>query len=169
MGGEQDHGQGRVALLHLAQQADAEPAKREAMQAVMAWAQQLNLADEAKLKQALAAICGAARKTAITKVADLQALEFDGVLAKAGILYGGISEALAVYGCDIDAMCKSAKIGAATVTGDKATVPVSIEFFGKRIEAPAKLIRLAGKWYPEVDMEKLAGAMGADAPMPVAP
>lgn len=149
--------------------------EQQELQAVIgklgAWAQQLDLTDEAKVKEAIGIACATARELELPDLQAVNALDLAGLLGKGGIALGGVKDILAIYGLDVAATLESIELGEASVDGDTAVVPVSMTVLGAEVDADAELQRIDGTWYPAGSEEAVplesappaqGGAAGAD-------
>lgn len=128
---------------------DAEKQKAmETVGAVGQWLQGVDLTDEAKLRQAISAVCAGARDLGIANADQLRALSFDQALAKGGVALGALKKVTAIYGLDLDSTLDSISVGSPVVNGATAKVPTSITLFGKTFTSTALLEQKDGKWYP---------------------
>lgn len=128
--------------------------RQEAMaiaQAASQWLAGLKLTDPEKLQQAVALACAAVRQLGVNDAAGLRALSLDEALAKAGPVLAALKGITQLYGLDLDAILDDIVLGEPTIDGDRASVPVTVTFFGQSKTSPMSLQRHDGQWYPAAD------------------
>lgn len=107
----------------------------------------LDIASEAKAKEAIGIVCSAARSLKMNTASDMVALEFDQLMGKVDIAYGAIVDVVDVYGFDVEAAMDSIRVESAKVDGDAAELTVTMELFGTEIDAfPVEMEKVEGRW-----------------------
>lgn len=130
----------------------------EMVSALQGWATKTDLTDPNRLRKALTEIAVGVKATNITTLDQLQALSFDQMLGKGGVLFGSMKRALNAYDLNMDEMFTSLKAEEISVTGDTALVKTSITFLGQPISSEAQMIRSDGRWYSKDSIEALEKA-----------
>ncbi len=166
-------GMGRgMAVQGIQQNADlSEDQKRQATQLVDAmgnWLSGVKLADRELAKQAIAKTVAAARKLDLQSLEQVNALNFDQAMEKAGIAFGGLKDVLGVYGFDVNAALDSTQIEVLSSEGDAARVKLSYTLLGTAITSEQDMVREAGRWYGKDTMKALSDALDQPAAAEVA-
>lgn len=117
------------------------------------WALSTKFTDPNLVKQAIAAICKAARELNLKTVDELRSLNYEQGMQKAGIALAGIKQVLAAYGLDMDKALDSVKVEPVSTSGDSAIVKVTYTAFDQPFTADAKMVRIDNKWYGERAVE----------------
>jgi hypothetical protein len=121
-------------------------ALQTALPNIQEWLNEADFLSEAKLREVASIVTTAARRTGITKLEDLQALNFDQALAKAdGMLQAG-KQSAKIYGLDVDAVLDSLRVSTLSNDGKNARIKTTITFFGADIEHEQDLVLIEGRW-----------------------
>lgn len=161
-------GMGRgFAAQAIQQNADMnEDQKRQATQFVDAlgnWLATAKLTDRELAKSAISKAVAAARKLEVSTMEQLNALSFDQAMDKAGIVFGGAKDVLAVYGFDIDKSLDSTQVEVVKQEADSARVKVSYEVLGQTISGEQDMVRQNDRWYGKDTMEAVSDALAKQA------
>lgn len=135
--------------------------KRQATQVIDAmgnWLSGVQLADRGLARNAISKAVAAARKLDVQNMQQLEALDFDQMMDKAGIAFGGVKDVLGVYGLDIDAVLASTRTELVSQDGDNARLKVSYTLFGQTISAEQDMVRDGDRWFSKEGMTALAEA-----------
>ncbi len=109
----------------------------------------LGLSDEKKLKQAIRVVTGAARKLGLKELDAVRALDFDDLLDKADVLYGGVNDLLEVYGLSLEETLASTEVKVQSASENQAVLEVSYSLFGgPRQMSTLEMMRVDGRWVP---------------------
>ena len=139
----------------------SEQQKQQATQVVDAmgnWLSGVQLADRELARSAISKAVASARKLEIQSLEQLEALDFDQMMVKAGIAFGGVKDVLSVYGLDIDGVLASAQTEVLSQEGDSARLKVSYTLFGQTIAAEQDMVRQDDRWFSKEGMTALAEA-----------
>lgn len=131
----------------------------DVMGAMAGWVTSTDWSDQAKAKQAIAAITGTARELDIQTLDQLRALSFEQVLDKASIAMGGVKKVFATYGFDIDKSMDSLTAETVSQTGDTAKVKYSYTLLGQPLSGTMELVQRDGRWYNKKTLESFDKAM----------
>ena len=141
----------RAAGTDLVQNAGLSPnQKQQATQtvaALAAWAQNADLADQAKAKQAIGVICATARKLDLQTLDQWRALDYPQVMARYAVGWDGLKQLLKVYGLDLGATFENAKLETLSEDGTNARVRETLTLAGKPIVSESHLVKQDGHWY----------------------
>lgn len=141
----------RAAGNDLVQNAGLSPTqKQQATQTVAtlaAWAQNADLADQAKAKQAIGVICATARKLNLQTLDQWRALDYPQVMARYAVGWDGLKQLLEVYGLDLGATFENAKLETLGDDGTNARVRETLTLAGKPIVSESHLVKQEGHWY----------------------
>lgn len=157
-------GMGRgFAAQAIQQNADmSDDQKRQATQVIDAmgnWLSGVQLADRGLARNAVSKAVAAGRKLDIKDMQQLEALDFDQMMEKAGVAFGGVKDVLGVYGLDIDSVLASTRTELVSQDGDNARLKVSYTLFGQTISAEQDMVRENDRWYSKEGMTALAEAL----------
>jgi hypothetical protein len=130
----------------------------EMLSAVQGWAMKTDLTDPNRLRKALTEIANGVRATNITTAEQFQALSFDQVMGKGGVMFGALKRAFNAYDLNMDAMFSSMKAEQLSMTGDNAVVKSTVTFLGQTITTETPMIRVDGHWYGKDSIEALKKA-----------
>ncbi|MCG6118743.1 MAG: hypothetical protein MEQ07_11220 [Aquimonas sp.] len=122
------------------------------------WLSGVQLADRDLASSAISKAVASARTLDIKDMQQLEALDFDQMMEKAGVAFGGVKEVLGVYGLDIDAVLASTRTELVSQEGDNARLKVSYTLFGQTISAEQDMVREQDRWYSKEGMTALAEA-----------
>ena len=137
----------------------------ETLGALAGWAQTAKFGDRELAKKGIAVAVKTARDLNLKTLDEVEALDFDGLLGKAGIVFGGIKNVAALYGIDMDASLASAKTSLVSQEGDAAKVATTYNFLGKQITNETDLVQVEGRWYGKESLDAVFEAMaGGDEP-----
>lgn len=121
----------------------------EAMGAFAGWIGSAPLGDREKAREAISVVTGTARELDLQSMEDVQRLEQDQMLERAGIAWRGSKDVLALYGFDIDASLGSVDATVASETGDQAMVRVNYTLLGSQLAFDMPMVRIDGGWYSQ--------------------
>lgn len=127
------------------------------------WANKTDFSDPAMLRKALTALADGLRATGITKLDDIKALNFDQLLEKGGVAFGGAKNALAVYGFSLDQIADSVKAEMVSEAGDMAKVKVSYALFDAPMSFESELKKVDGKWYGKDILDQIEKSKADEA------
>lgn len=150
----------------IAQSEDMSDTQREqaqsALTAMAGWAQRTDLASPDLAEEAVAAACETARELDLPTLEDVRALDFDEMLGKAGTLFAGLKEVLAVYDLNVNEAMDSVEAETLREDGDTATVRTTFEFLGTEQTVDSELIKVAGQWVSKEAMEAEIGPQAVE-------
>lgn len=109
------------------------------------WMEAAGLDDRNKAGRAYDAVVKGFRQTGITSVADVEHLDLDHFLARLAPVVAAGKEALALYGLDLDAVCKSFSVEPKG-EGDQRSLAVSFDLWGKRRTLEVPTMEVDGRW-----------------------
>src|SRR5690606_8060270 len=127
----------------------------QTIDAVAKWLGETNFSDRERARQAVTAAVDAARAVELKTLDELRALEFEQMLAKAGIAFTGTKNVLRVYRLDLDQTFDSVSSEVAGEQGDSATVQVSYQLFGQPLSFQTEMMRVDGRWFGKDTVEQL--------------
>lgn len=115
--------------------------------ALAKWLETANFFDRDKAKAAISKLVATARGLNIQTLDQVEALEFEAAMAKAGQLYLGVNEAMAVYGLDLNAALASVKTEVLDNQNDRAKVKVSYTLFEQPLSFETEMVRQDQRWF----------------------
>ena len=121
----------------------------DALDVVMPWAQQTPWFDQARARQAVGVAVATARKLDLKSPEQLRAMDFDAVMGKYAIGYGGLKQLLAIYGLSVDDTLASIKLSELSNANGHAVVKIDYTLLGKPLSSETKLVQENGRWYSE--------------------
>ncbi|KGI79134.1 hypothetical protein LF63_0101070 [Oleiagrimonas soli] len=124
--------------------------KKQASDVVTAlgqWAQKVPWTDPDKLKQAIGVLTSTARKVDIKTLDQANALGYDAAMKKYGVIWGGVKQALDIYGLSIDKTLDSAEAKTVTSDAHTATVQVDYTLLGQPQTMTVDLVKVDDRWY----------------------
>lgn len=137
------------APMMLANLAGGEPEAQLAAQEFAASLANIDLTDEAKLKQAIHCVTQAAKKLKIDDFEELRGLSFDKLTSKGSTALAGIKGVLQVYGLDLDATLESIETKVIAEEGNSALVEVRYALFGgAKSSMQMRMIKSDDGWTP---------------------
>lgn len=152
----------------IAQSEDMSDTQREqaqsALTAMAGWAQRTDLASPELAQQAISAACETARELDLPTLESVRALSFDEMLGKAGTLFAGFKEILAVYDLNVDNALDSVDAETVSQSGDTATVRTSFQFLGTDQTVDSELVKVDGRWVSKEAMEAEIGPQAVESP-----
>jgi hypothetical protein len=126
--------------------------------ALQTWAGKTDLTDPNRLRKALTELASGVRATNITTLDQMQALSFDQVLGKGGVMFGALKKALNVYDLNMDQMLSSVKAQQVSMTGDTAVIKSSMTFLGQEFASETPMVKVDGRWYSKGSIDALKKA-----------
>lgn len=105
-----------------------------------------DLTDAGAARKAVGIVCKAARDLKVKTLAEVQALGFEGVLAKGDVVLRATKEVLAVYGISLDDWLATFKAETIQQEGDTATVRVHFEILGVSDSTDYEMVKVGGRW-----------------------
>ncbi len=135
----------------------SETEKQQALAAINAfagWVQKTRFTDPDSVKKVIAVASKTARALDIKSADEAHALTYDQAMAKARIGFGGLKEALGVYGFSLDQTLDSVKSEVVSNDGTNAKVKVSYTLFDAPMSAETEMVNVDGRWYGKHALEK---------------
>lgn len=126
------------------------------------WAGGRDLADPALARKAMTVWVTGARRMDLQETADLQALEFEEMIARASMLLASTKEALRVYELDLDQTLASVQAETLRQQGDTALVRVSFRLLDTDQQFDLAMVRRDDRWLPEAVRRHADEALNAD-------
>ena len=127
----------------------------DALNVITPWAQHAPWFDQAKAKQAVGVAVTTARKLDLKSPEQMRAMDFDAVMGKYSIGYGGLKQLLAIYGLSVDDTLNSVKLSEVSNSNGHAMVKIDYTLLGKPLSAETKLVKEQGRWYSEDVLENV--------------
>ncbi|MEO6801034.1 MAG: hypothetical protein ABI178_13945 [Rhodanobacter sp.] len=147
----------------------------EALDVMTPWAQKTPWFDQAKARQAIGVTVTTARKLDLKSLEQLRAMDFDAVMRKYSVGYGGLKQLLVIYGLSVDDTLASAKLSEVSSNHGHAVVKIDYTLLGKPLSTDSKLVQENGRWYSEdllnnvrKSHQQLSEPTVAQAPVPAA-
>lgn len=125
------------------------------------WVEGAQFFDREKARQAIAGAVATARKLELKTLEELEKLDFEQAMQKAGTAYLGVRDLLKVYGLDLDAALASVEGRVKSEQGDEAVVEVSYRLFDQPLNFETKMTRRDGRWYGSEALEEIEKAAAA--------
>lgn len=147
---------------------DAQKQQTQAMiDATAKWLESVKFADRALAQLAISKAVGTARSLDLKTIEDVQKLDFDQAMEKAGVVLGGAKSILSIYGLNIDQSLASVESKVKSETADSAVVDVSYTLFGQPLTVETEMVKQDGRWYSKdtlknIERERAKAAAGDD-------
>lgn len=153
-----------------------EPQKTQAtamVDALAKWVESAKFFDRDNAKKAIAKAVETARGLEITTLDQVEAMDFEQAMGKAGKVYLGVQDIIAIYGLNLDAALASVKTEVVSETGDNAKVKVAYTLFDQPLSLETDMVRRDNRWFGKealAELEKeLSAPAVAEAPAEEAP
>lgn len=130
---------------------------------VARWLGEVNFADRELARRAVSTMVQTARKLELKTLDQLQALEFEQAMAKAGVVMGGVKDVLSIYGLKIDDSLASVRASVLSQEGDSAKVKMAYRFFDQTLEVESDMVRREGRWFGKETIEGIEKQLAAAA------
>lgn len=127
------------------------------------WLSGVNLSDRERARQAIAHIVTTARAVELQTLEQVEALEFEQLLAKLGIVVGGLKDVLRVYDFDLDRTLTSVDPQIVSQDGDAAMVAVTYSLFDKPLSFQSEMVRIDDRWYGKQTIEQIQAELDSEA------
>lgn len=127
----------------------------EMVSALQTWAMKTDFTDPNRLRKALTELATGVRSTKVTTLDQLQALSFDQMLGKGGVLFGSMKRAFNAYDLNMDEVFTSVKAEQISMSGDTAVVKTSMTFLGQPMSSETQMVKSDGRWYSKDSIEAL--------------
>lgn len=127
-------------------------AANELLAALGKWAGSRDLANPELVRKALTGWVNDAKEINLKNAGELQALEFEEMVARAGILMSATENMLAVYGFKLDDIYASATAEVLRQQGDTALVRIRFDVLDTQQQFDVVLVRQNDRWLPEGDL-----------------
>jgi hypothetical protein len=151
-------GMGAMQLQQNTELSDAERAQaQKLLEAVGQYLVTHDLTDPASARKAIGILCSTARKLGVRSLEDVQALTLEQLLAKGGVLFGGLKGILDVYGISVDRSLDSFRAETVSQDGEHAVVRVHFTFLGAESTSDVDVVKTGSDWLPEEKAPALAG------------
>lgn len=110
----------------------------------------LDVVNEDKLRDAIGILVKSARLLEVQSLKEVQALDFDQILSRSDVLYGGVVDILGVYGLSPQETIDSMKCKVVSTEGDVAQMEMTFSLFGAEPKTvPFEMEKLDGRWFPK--------------------
>lgn len=137
--------------------------KQQAIQLLDAfakWAESARFFDRDKARQAIAVAVKTARSLELRTMEEVEALEFEQAMDKAGKVFLGFRDVLKVYDLDLDAALASVDASVLKEAGDEATVKVDYTLFGQKLSAETQMQKRGERWYGAEALREIDAKLG---------
>lgn len=134
----------------------------EVLSAVGSWLQSVNLADRELAKKGISVAVKTARDLDLPTLDAVRALDFDQSMGKAGTVFAGAKEILALYGLDINKSLASTKASVVNQEDGVATVAVSYTLLDKDLSTQTDMVEVDGRWYGKDTIEQLVSGLAGN-------
>ena len=155
----------------------------EFIDAFAKWIEGAQFFDRDKARQALSSMVATARQLGVKSLDEVEQMDFETAMQKAGAAFLGVRDVLKVYGLDLDATLASVESKVKSQQGEEAVVEVSYQLFGQPLSFETTMTQRDGRWYgrealqeieksmasvPAVSEEPAPAAAGAEVEQPAA-
>ncbi|HEV7122789.1 MAG TPA: hypothetical protein VGN24_05100 [Rhodanobacter sp.] len=144
---------GALAKKAVAENKELTPSQKgqltDALDAITPWAQQAPWFDPARAKRAIGVAVTTARQLNLKSPEQMRAMDFDAVMSKYSIAYGGLKQLLAIYGLSLDDTLNSVRLSEISNHDGHAVVKIDYILLGKPLSTETNLVNEHGRWYSE--------------------
>lgn len=140
--------------------------KKQAAQFVEAfakWIESAQFFDRDKARQAIGKVVTSARQLGVSTLDEVEQMDFETAMAKAGVAFVGVKDVFKVYGLDLDQSFASVKSQVKSEQGDTAVVEVSYQLFGQPLSFETNMTRRDGRWYGSEALAEIEKSLGGEA------
>ena len=131
----------------------------EFVDAFAKWLEGAQFFDREKARQALSSMVSTARKLGVKTLDEVEKLDFEAAMEKAGVVFLGVKDVLKVYGLDLDQSLASVKSEVKSQQGDEAVVEVSYQLFGQPLSFETTMTQRDGRWYGSEALQEIEKSM----------
>lgn len=139
------------------------------LDATAKWLETAQFFDREKAKQAVAAAVKTARGLEIQTLDQVEAMDFEQMLGKAGQAYVGLQDVLAIYGFDVAQTLSSVKTDVVNEQGDAAKVKVGYTLFGQALSFETDMVKKEDRWYGKEALAEIEKELNKPAVAEAAP
>jgi anthranilate/para-aminobenzoate synthase component I len=134
----------------------------EFVDAFAKWVEGAKFFDRDKAKAAIAAAVKTARGLEITTLDQVEAMEFEQAMQKAGQVYLGLKDVLKVYELDLDAALASVDASVVKEAADQATVKVAYTLFGQPLSFETAMTKRDERWFGADALREIEAQLAAE-------
>ncbi|MCK7594426.1 hypothetical protein [Pseudomarimonas salicorniae] len=127
------------------------------------WLEGAQFFDRDKARQALSSMVGTARKLGVKTLDEVEAMDFETAMQKAGMVFLGVKDVLKVYGLDLDQSLASVKSEVKSQSGDQAVVQVNYELLGQPLSFETTMTQRDGRWYGAEALQEIEKSLDEPA------
>lgn len=137
------------------QQLDAEQTKQAQalLTSVSQWAMSTDFASPELAREAVEVAVDTARELDLRTMEAVRELSFNEVLAKGGLVLGGVKEMLSVYELEVNEMLESVESETVNMAGGEATVETRFTFLGTPQVVTGTMVERGGQWVAKEAVE----------------
>ncbi|WP_154224090.1 hypothetical protein [Marinicella rhabdoformis] len=117
--------------------------------AVIDWVGENDILSEEVTKGAIAAAVATAKALDMKSLNEVKDMSFDQALEKGAVVLGGVKNIMGAYGISMDDMLDSVEVSNVQVSGETATMDMTMELFGEEITQAVNMVQKNGKWVSE--------------------
>jgi hypothetical protein len=165
-------GMGRGFAMQTLQQSEQLTAEQkqqagQLIDAVATWLQGAKFFDRDLARQAIGHIVATARKLEVTTLEQIEAMEFEQAVQKAGVALQGVFDVLEVYGLKVEQSLASVDAEVLTQQDAAARVKVAYTVFEQPLSFETDMVQIGDRWYGKDAIAELERAQAAKAAGPV--
>jgi hypothetical protein len=138
----------------------------EFVDAFAKWLEGAQFFDREKARQALSSMVATARQLGVKTLDEVEQMDFETAMQKAGQVFLGVKDVLKVYGLDLDQSLASVKSEVKSQEGEKAVVQVSYQLFGQPLSFETTMTQRDGRWYGTEALQEIEKSLAAPAAAP---
>lgn len=137
----------------------------EFIDAFAKWIESARFFDRDNARAAIASMTATARALGVKSLDEVEAMDFETAMQKAGTLYLGVRDVLKTYGLDLDQALASVKGEVKSQQGEQAVVQVSYQLFGQPLSFETTMTRRDSRWYGSEALKEIEASL-ADSDQP---
>ncbi|MEZ5464153.1 MAG: hypothetical protein R3F22_02790 [Lysobacteraceae bacterium] len=136
--------------------ADEKQAATNALGGAANWINATNFGDRELARKAVREAISTAKALEMSSLDEVQSMDFETMLGKAGTAFQGVKRILAVYGLDLNKTLQSVKSELVSQDGDTAQVKVNFNLFDQPLSFNTEMVQVDGRWYGKKAMEQVS-------------
>lgn len=127
------------------------------------WIEGAKFFDRDKAREAIRSMVATARELGVKTLDEVEAMDFETAMQKAGTAYLGVRDVLRTYGLDLDQALASVKGEVKSQKDDQAVVQVSYQLFGQPLSFETTMTRRDGRWYGSEALQEIEKSLADPA------
>lgn len=135
----------------------------EFVDAFAKWIESAKFFDRDKAREAIGSMVATARELGVKTLDEVEAMDFETAMQKAGTAYLGVRDVLKTYGLDLDQALASVKGEVKSQQDEQAVVQVSYQLFGQPLSFETTMTRRDDRWYGSEALQEIEKSLSEPA------